>query len=357
MENIYFRKIVKSNKTNKDGYLFFNIEKKVISKTFTKSNISQKIDNNYYITGMNDKYINFYKQLLCYFKEDNKLNKPVDMKYNNENQIKVKIIQNMKNKQLQLNISSNTLTLPGYKMAQNISDITYDDLINICNEYCLEFNFESNEITPINISNYENVVDIESISDIFDYLTDTEKKLIFPSKIELNIPKTKGKRINYEKELEDSLNGEESFKKVYYKTRNQTLQKKFRERLIAESTNINGTTYCAICNKAYPAAFLIASHIIPVRKIKENKKITNDEIFSKNNGLLLCPNHDLLIDKELISFDDDFNIVVGNIDLNTLKLFGLTEQYNLPEKYRNKERKINFKFHKNDMEFSKFIKN
>ena len=83
MENIYFRKIVKSNKTNKDGYLFFNIEKKVISKTFTKSNISQKIDNNYYITGMNDKYINFYKQLLCYFKEDNKLNKPVDMKYNN----------------------------------------------------------------------------------------------------------------------------------------------------------------------------------------------------------------------------------------------------------------------------------
>lgn len=357
MKDIYFRKLVKSNKTNKTGYLYFNIKNKVIAKTFTNSNISKKIDNNYYITGLNDKYINFYKQLLCYFNQNHKLSKSINMQYNNEHNINVKIIQNSKNKQLQLNISSNTLTLPGFKIAHNIPDITYDDLIDICNDYCLEFNFEKKEIMPKNILDYKNVVDINSISEVFDYLNEDEKNTIFPDKISLNIPKTKNGKKHYERKINESLNDEESFKKVFYKTRSPSLQRKFRKRLILESNNINNTTCCAICDKPYPESFLIASHIIPVRKINENMKLTNDDIFNKDNGLLLCPNHDLLIDKEIISFDENFNIILGDIDENTLKLFGLNKNYSLPMKYRNEKRKNNFKYHKNDMEFSKFIKN
>ena len=45
-----------------------------------------------------------------------------------------------------------------------------------------------------------------------------------------------------------------------------------------------------------------------------------------------------------------------NIDSETLKLFGLTSSYRLHKKYRNNVRKNNFKYHKNDMVISKFIK-
>jgi len=40
-----------------------------------------------------------------------------------------------------------------------------------------------------------------------------------------------------------------------------------------------------------------------------------------NNGLLLCPNHDALFDKHLISFDKHGQIVISQTLDETLKMF------------------------------------
>lgn len=52
--------------------------------------------------------------------------------------------------------------------------------------------------------------------------------------------------------------------------------------------------------------FLKASHIKPWRVSSPEEKIDID------NGFLLCPNHDLLFDKGLISFDDDGRIIISD---------------------------------------------
>nr|WP_242435512.1 HNH endonuclease [Bacillus toyonensis] len=40
-----------------------------------------------------------------------------------------------------------------------------------------------------------------------------------------------------------------------------------------------------------------------------------------NNGLLLCPNHDVLFDKGFISFGDDGRILISNSLDEALKIF------------------------------------
>lgn len=40
---------------------------------------------------------------------------------------------------------------------------------------------------------------------------------------------------------------------------------------------------------------------------------TNEERLVKNNGLLLCPNHDAMFDKHLIAFDLQGEIVISQL--------------------------------------------
>ncbi|MBO1626149.1 HNH endonuclease [Bacillus sp. SY8(2021)] len=61
---------------------------------------------------------------------------------------------------------------------------------------------------------------------------------------------------------------------------------------------------CALCGVTDPRV-LIASHIKPW------SESTNEERLDVNNGLLLCPNHDALFDKHLISFDGRGKIVIS----------------------------------------------
>lgn len=77
---------------------------------------------------------------------------------------------------------------------------------------------------------------------------------------------------------------------------------------------------CEICN-INDKDFLIASHIKPYSKFKNDLQSVADV----DNGLLLCPNHDLLFDKGLISFCNNGKLLIStHLDEATIELFGLS---------------------------------
>ena len=61
---------------------------------------------------------------------------------------------------------------------------------------------------------------------------------------------------------------------------------------------------CSLCGVESPE-LLLASHIKPWKDSNE------DEKGATSNGLLLCPNHDKLFDRGLISFNDDGTILIS----------------------------------------------
>ncbi|MBE6128136.1 MAG: HNH endonuclease [Erysipelotrichaceae bacterium] len=85
-----------------------------------------------------------------------------------------------------------------------------------------------------------------------------------------------------------------------------------RETVIKERINQSGFRKnlikkygkCCICG-VESAELLLASHIKPWKDSDE------DEKGSTSNGLLLCPNHDKLFDRGLISFNDDGTILIS----------------------------------------------
>lgn len=85
-------------------------------------------------------------------------------------------------------------------------------------------------------------------------------------------------------------------------------QGKFKEFLIERECK------CALCGVTNPRV-LIASHIKPW------SVSTNEERLDVNNGLLLCPNHDALFDKYLISFDLQGKIVISQTLDETARMF------------------------------------
>lgn len=77
---------------------------------------------------------------------------------------------------------------------------------------------------------------------------------------------------------------------------------------------------CALCN-IKDSRLLIASHI------KAWSASTNEERLDVNNGLLLCPNHDALFDKHLISFDSSGKIVISaSLDETTRLLMNVSDE-------------------------------
>lgn len=99
----------------------------------------------------------------------------------------------------------------------------------------------------------------------------------------------------------------------------------FRERLIAERG-----LECEIINcKIKNLNLMIASHIKPVNVIIKDNVLDKPqkilEIFDPNNGFLLCPNHDALFDKFLISFDYKGKLKVSKDIINQIPNFNLIE--------------------------------
>ncbi|MGE7942247.1 HNH endonuclease [Lysinibacillus xylanilyticus] len=85
-------------------------------------------------------------------------------------------------------------------------------------------------------------------------------------------------------------------------------QGKFKKLLIERECK------CALCGVTDPRV-LIASHIKPW------SASTNEERLDVNNGLLLCPNHDALFDKHLISFDLQGKIAISRTLDETARVF------------------------------------
>ncbi|GKW45869.1 HNH endonuclease [Planococcus sp. NCCP-2050] len=71
---------------------------------------------------------------------------------------------------------------------------------------------------------------------------------------------------------------------------------------------------CALCG-VIEARLLIASHIKPW------SISSSEERLDVNNGLLLCPNHDALFDKNLISFNVNGEIVISKTLSEITKVF------------------------------------
>ncbi|PEO41977.1 hypothetical protein CN563_24750 [Bacillus sp. AFS026049] len=80
---------------------------------------------------------------------------------------------------------------------------------------------------------------------------------------------------------------------------------------------------CKLCGVSDPR-FLIASHIKPWRQSN------NYERLDKNNGLLLCPNHDALFDKGFISFKEDGSILISkSLDQVSRVFLNINETMNI----------------------------
>ena len=86
-------------------------------------------------------------------------------------------------------------------------------------------------------------------------------------------------------------------------------QNKFRDGLLKRYK------HCCLCQVNDPH-FLRASHIKPWSESAGTEKLDID------NGLLLCPNHDLLFDTGYISFNDDGSILISDqiADINRMML-------------------------------------
>ena len=82
----------------------------------------------------------------------------------------------------------------------------------------------------------------------------------------------------------------------------------FRDRLLKKYK------HCCLCNVSNPQ-LLIASHIKPWSECEDSEKLLVD------NGFLLCPNHDSLFNKGLISFNDDGTIIISDKLDETNRLF------------------------------------
>lgn len=112
------------------------------------------------------------------------------------------------------------------------------------------------------------------------------------------------------KDIEDDFNNielesnniEEKYRNDFIKAR--IGQGKFRDALIKK----HGCK-CDVCGVDIKE-LLIASHI------KEYAYCENNEHIDLANGLLLCPNHDKLFDRHLISFNSDGRIMLSE-SINT----------------------------------------
>lgn len=88
---------------------------------------------------------------------------------------------------------------------------------------------------------------------------------------------------------------------------------------------------CALCG-VEGDDLLIASHI------KAWKDCVKGEHLDEDNGLLLCPNHDKVFDKHLISFDENGKILVSSkLSRNNIIFLNISESYSIDINQNNRK--------------------
>ena len=89
--------------------------------------------------------------------------------------------------------------------------------------------------------------------------------------------------------------------------------------------------HCALCKVNQPE-LLVASHIKPWKDSSPEEKLDRD------NGLLMCPGHDQLFDRGLISFDDNGNILISShLTEESRESLGIKDDLKIQLSERNKE--------------------
>jgi hypothetical protein len=106
-------------------------------------------------------------------------------------------------------------------------------------------------------------------------------------------------------------------------------QGEFKKKLVQNSIEVK----CNLCDIKIER-ILIGSHIKPWSK----SKATPGERIDPNNGFLLCPNHDALFDKKLISFNSDGTILISeSISQEQYKILNISPKTKILLTDKNKE--------------------
>lgn len=104
-------------------------------------------------------------------------------------------------------------------------------------------------------------------------------------------------------------------------------QGKFRAALLEDERHEG----CRICQcNINNEKYLRASHIVSWKESNPKEKL------DKDNGLLLCPMHDLLFDSHLISFEDNGTIIISdNIELSDYEALNISINHKINADYGN----------------------
>lgn len=174
---------------------------------------------------------------------------------------------------------------------------------------------------------------IKYMSDLYDkFVSGTMKPITNESIEELN-------EIIKEFKMEN-IEDKDSYVESIINLRNGAIQGIFKENLIIEFNQ-----KCAICS-VNKRELLIASHILPY-SLCEKK----EDMINHNNGLLLCPMHDALFDKKLISFDSKGKILINkNLGRYMYTDLNINDTVVLDSNYLNEERKKFLKNHNSKFE-------
>lgn len=147
--------------------------------------------------------------------------------------------------------------------------------------------------------------------DLGEYLLKLAKDI---NNISIDIKLNEGKYIKKIDSMLDKFKNETE-KEIIVKSR--VGQGLFKQKLLSKSCR------CAICGLNIKD-LLIASHCKPWAKAY------NKERLDVNNGLLLCPTHDALFDRGLITFEENGEIIISEkIEKSQYKLLNIDEDIRL----------------------------
>ncbi len=168
--------------------------------------------------------------------------------------------------------------------------------------------------------------DINTITYLENPITKDMLKQAYPkfhnfNQVKQNIP------LEYLKSILDLLNDTNCFtvqdnKTIINEIENENIDGDIREALVKIRVNqsvfrdklLKKYNKCCLCGVTN-TDFLVASHIKPWVLSSPREKL------DVNNGLLLCPNHDKLFDKGMISFDDNGSIIISELLSSNDKIF------------------------------------
>ena len=225
-----------------------------------------------------------------------------------------------------LNIHNKPITIESISI--NVAGTRTPEYLPKKNDYIQKFNknYVLKELKPYLFKDQKISDEIEIISPLATELA------------ELKIDILKSQQVIRQKESFE----QEQFIETTIKTRNQNIQRMFKETLLKTLKHV-----CPICGFEYED-FLIASHIKPYSKCDDTYDAIN--CF---NGLLLCPNHDRLFEgAKLMTIDAATGKIILSKQLKNSKDYADLDGKFIDKSLVNCERRHYLKWH--NEQFKKF---